>query len=225
MLPIPGPRAVLSVAGRAGTATIGLLGVPGRVLRLLDRVEETVDRLDVLLDAATATAERADRVAVRAGQVAEGAAVVTGEAHRVSGLAGAVTADAGELVAGAAEIERVMATLTDGYAPLLVALRPALARMAETIDVREIEAMVGLIDRLPPVLDSVDGDVLPLLGHLNEMAPDLHALLEAVVDLRLAVAGLPGIGILKRRGEEELGEAAELPPADGTAHGATRARH
>ena len=63
-------------------------------------------------------------------------------------------------------------------------LRPTLARLAETVDPREVSALVGLVDRLPPLLDAVDRDVLPLLGHLNEMAPDLHALLEAVDDLR-----------------------------------------
>ncbi|HST65689.1 MAG TPA: hypothetical protein VLM05_10920, partial [Mycobacteriales bacterium] len=77
----------------------------------------------------------------------------------------------------------------------------------------------GLIDRLPTLLDSVDSDVLPLLGKLDAVAPDLHALLEAVEDLRSAVAGIPGVGRLMRRGDEEL-DNPETRPGDA---GATRA--
>ncbi len=73
------------------------------------------------------------------------------------------------------------------------------------------------------MLDAVDRDVLPLLGHLNEMAPDLHALLESVDDLRRAVAGLPGIGLLKRRGDEELADGDTPFTPDRTRQGATRA--
>jgi hypothetical protein len=43
----------------------------------------------------------------------------------------------------------------------------------------------------------------------------------AVDDLRSAVAGLPGIGGLMRRGDEDVAEPESRP---GDTHGATRAR-
>jgi hypothetical protein len=54
------------------------------------------------------------------------------------------------------------------------------------------------------------------------MAPDPHALLDSVNDLRRTIAGLHGIGLLRRRGEEELAEEDFVP--DPTSRGATRAR-
>jgi hypothetical protein len=132
-----------------------------------------------------------------------------------------VAGRAAGVVTGAGETERSAAELVSAYEPVLIELRPVLTRLAETVDPHEVEAMVALVDRLPALLDSVDTDVLPLLGRLNEMAPDLHALLEAVDDLRTAVAGLPGIGRLMRRGDDELADP-DTRPGD-TPYGATRA--
>lgn len=214
MLPLPRPGTVLSVVGRARGTAGALIALPGRALGLLDQVELAVGRVNALLDAVAVIAGRAD-------EVATGAAVVVGEADRVARLSGAVAVEARGVVAGAGEVQRSAGTLVDAYAPTLAVLQPTLAQLADAMKPGEVDAMVGLVDRLPPLLDSVDRDVLPLLGKLNEMAPDLHALLESVDDLRRTVAGLPGIGLLKRRGEEEL--AIEQPPADGSHHGATRA--
>lgn len=212
---LPGVGPVRSAAGQALATAGALVALPGRVVRLVDRLEQTAARVDLLLADVTGTAARADVVAARA------AAVVV-EADRVARLAGTVGLEARGVVVGADEVRESAGVLVAAYAPMLAALQPTLARLAELASPRQVTALVGLADRLPPLLDAVDRDVLPLLGRLNEMAPDLHALLESVDDLRRAVAGLPGIGLLKRRGDEEL--AVEQPPADGTHHGATRAR-
>ena len=200
---LSGPAAVLTVVDRARSTAGSLLALPGRAVRLVDRVEGLVDRLQALLDAVEATAARAEELSARAG-------VVAGEADRVLGLSGAVAADARGLVAGAAETQEAVATLIAAYEPTLSVLQPTLTRLAETVDPREVEAAVALVDRLPPLLDSVDGDILPLLGRLNQMAPDLHAVLEAVDDIRRTVAGLPGVGLLKRRGDEEVADGGHI---------------
>jgi len=217
MLLPAGPATVLSAARRVRSTAAALLALPGRAVELVDRIELIVARVDALLDSVELTALRAEEVATRAGAVA-------GEADRVARLSGVVATDARGVVAGAAEAQAAVAVLVGSYAPTLEVLRPTLDRLAESVDPREVEAMVGLVDRLPPLLDSVDRDVLPLLGRLNEMAPDLHALLEAVDDLRRTVAGLPGIGLLRRRGDEEFGAADEPPADDAPRRGATRAR-
>ena len=49
--------------------------------------------------------------------------------------------------------------------------------------------------------------MLPVLSKLDRVGPDLHELLEVVEDLRRVMTGLPGIGLLRRRGDAE-------PPAD-----------
>ena len=59
-----------------------------------------------------------------------------------------------------------------------------------------------MIDELPRLREHLIGDVMPLLGKLDQVGPDLHKLLEVTEDLRLAIAGLPGLKRLRRRGEE-----------------------
>lgn len=208
---LSGPAAVLSAARSTAGA---LLSVPGRVLGLLDRAELAVTRLEAVLDSASATA-------ARAAEVAEVAGVVAIEADRVARVAGVAAADARGVIAGAAEVEQEVATLLRAYEPALAILHPTLTRLAEATDPREVDALVGLINRLPPLLDSVDQDVLPLLGKLNVMAPDLHAVLDSVNDMRTTLAGLPGVGLLRRRGEEQIAEEEFTPDPD--AGGATRA--
>ena len=159
----------------------------------------------------------------QAGEVASGAAVVVLEADRVAKLSASVALEARGVTVGADEVRESAGALVAAYAPVLGALQPTLDRLAELVSPRQVSVLVGLADRLPPLLDAVDRDVLPLLGHLNEMAPDLHALLESVDDLRRAVAGLPGIGLLKRRGDEELADDDTPFIPDGTRQGATRA--
>jgi hypothetical protein len=203
-----GPSAVLSAA----RATVGgILALPARVIDLVDRAEVAVARIEVLIDSAAATA-------ARAAEVAEAAGIVAIEADRVARVSGVVATDARGVVAGAGEVEQEISALVRAYEPALVTLQPTLIRLAESTDPREVDALVGLVDRLPPLLESMDSDVMPLLGKLNDMAPDLHALLESVNELRATIAGLPGMGLLRRRGEDKLDDEAPTPTA-----GATRA--
>jgi hypothetical protein len=45
---------------------------------------------------------------------------------------------------------------------------------------------------------------MPLLGKLDQVGPDLHSLLEVTSDLHLAIAGIPGLRMLRRRGEQKI---------------------
>jgi len=62
------------------------------------------------------------------------------------------------------------------------------------------------------VLDHLENDVLPVLRTLERVGPDVHELLEVADDLRRVITGLPGIGLLRRRGEDEP------PPVEGSVH-------
>ncbi|MFE9869776.1 hypothetical protein ACFYON_03950 [Micromonospora sp. NPDC005686] len=50
--------------------------------------------------------------------------------------------------------------------------------------------------------------MLPILATLDRVGPDLHDLLDVTRDLKLAVAGIPGLGMLRRRGERLTDEPA-----------------
>jgi hypothetical protein len=65
-----------------------------------------------------------------------------------------------------------------------------------------VTAAIRLVDELPRLRGHLTTDVLPLLGTLERVGPDVHALLEVTRDLKLAVTGIPGFRMLRRRGED-----------------------
>jgi hypothetical protein len=66
-----------------------------------------------------------------------------------------------------------------------------------------------MVDELPKLREHLVDDILPLLSKLDQVGPDLHNLLEVTRDLHLAIAGLPGLKLLRRRGEERVAEEEE----------------
>ena len=62
---------------------------------------------------------------------------------------------------------------------------------------------------LSPVTKDLVEDVMPLLGKLDQVGPDLHKLLEVTEVLHLAIAGLPGLKLLRKRGEDRIAEESD----------------
>jgi hypothetical protein len=158
-------------------ATVAVL--PGRVLGLVTLAEQTltavhaaVARSSQLLDrieAATSTAEHVTRTAAQAATVA----VATVEHANV------LTTQAIALV--------------DGYSASLAHLQPTLRRLAESTQPAALDALATLLDRLPQLADAVDDGLLPLLGHLNRVSPDIDQLLDSVARLNHVTSRLPAV--------------------------------
>src|SRR5436189_215907 len=91
----------------------------------------------------------------------------------------------------------------------------AMNRVEALLDPAEVTAAITLVDRMPLVLEHLENDVLPMLSTLERVGPDVHELLEVADDLRRVITGLPGIGLLRRRGEDEP------PPVEGSVHEGT----
>ncbi|MGW4501907.1 hypothetical protein ACWENR_25250 [Micromonospora sp. NPDC004336] len=205
-------------------------GVVDRIDGLVDRVEQTLDRTDrVLTDAEAAVREvgvisaaattaigTATEVATAASvvlgeveQVSAGAAAIVGEADKVARTAGVVVAEA-EAVAGraagavgtAAEAAATAAELLTTYEPALRRAAPMATRFVEQLSHEEVTAAIRLVDELPKLRQHLTADILPILATLDRVGPDLHDLLDVTRDLKLAVAGIPGLGMLRRRGEK-----------------------
>ena len=51
--------------------------------------------------------------------------------------------------------------------------------------------------------------VRAMLGTLDRVGPDVHDILESVSELATALQGLPGVGLLQRRGERKADEEEE----------------
>ena len=190
--------AARSVLGWTDEAVQLLAELPGRAAalldeaeRLVDRVERTLDRVDEVAEAAAVVAARADAVALGAGEVAAGAQDVL------------VRADA---AARGAE------SLLDLYRPAAERGAPLLNRFVEEFSEDEMTALVRLVDQVPRFTEHMVADIMPILATLDRVGPDVHELLDVLKDVRLAIQGVPGFALFRRRGAERDDELADERP-------------
>ncbi|SHN88274.1 hypothetical protein SAMN05660350_04434 [Geodermatophilus obscurus] len=99
-----------------------------------------------------------------------------------------------------------MDPMVDVFQEPLLALAPALRRLAASVDPDEVEAVVAFIDRLPQLMTHLDEDILPVIGSLGSVGTDVHDLVDTMQDLRHVVKGFPGSRLFRRRGAEEIAE-------------------
>ena len=191
-LPVPGPRDVLSALERASEQLEALVGAVPRVLTLLDRAEVLLDRATVAVGQVEVVVRDAAAEVARVAVVVNAAAVEVGRVATVVDGAGLEVGRAGVLV--------------DVLEPSLTKLQPTLQTLAETTSPQEVEALVRLVDHLPTLTDQVEKDVLPVLGTLGSVAPDLHDLLNVSRELNEILGKIPGVGRLKRKVEEDEDE-------------------
>ena len=177
-LPVPGPRDVISALERGGEQVEAMVGAVPRALALLDEAESLLVRASAAIGRVREVTEAANVVVVRASAVVDRAEV---QVERATGL-------------------------VDALAPSLLTLQPTLETLADTTHPDEVKALVRLVDHLPEVTERVETDVLPVLGTLGSVAPDLHDLLTVARELNDMLAKVPGMGRIKRRIDEEEGE-------------------
>ncbi len=202
-LPLPGPATVLGGAVAAAETLETALGLVPRAAGALTRVESLLDRLDGVTD-------RVEAVVARAGEATE-------RTHGMLDTAELVTRDASRAVDGAQGVLDRADVSLQAWEPALRRMAPSMDRFAEALHPDEVTAAIGLVDRMPQLLDHVESDVLPVLRNLDRVGPDLHEVLEIVEDLRRVVTGLPGIGLLRKRGDDEP------PPVETSVHDSTGA--
>ena len=189
---VPGPRDVLAAGERAVELVDGLLATVPRISALLDAAERLLDEARDVLARFDETRTRADVLIARAEATVAGTAVV------VDGIE-AATAGTDALVVAAAAAQVRLVELLDRLEPSLTRLQPTLERLAETTDPREVDALVGLVDRLPVLAEQVERDVVPVMQALSSVAPDLHDLLDTSRELNEMLAKVPGISRLRGR--------------------------
>jgi hypothetical protein len=187
-------------------------GLIDRVDRVIDDVDATVGEAKLVLAAAALTVREATTITTaaaglveRAGRTADGAATIVTDATTITDAASVVVRQIGATSTEAKE-------LLDGYAPTLQKASPLAARFVDELSPEEVTAAIRMVDELPKLRDHLANDVMPLLGKLDQVGPDIHSLLEVTNDLHLAILGLPGLKMLRRRGEEK---AADEDAANG----------
>jgi len=204
-----------------------------RVGETLDRVDAAVGRVEGVVGDAQALVGRVDDVAGRAAEVAESAAGVADRAGSVADRAGSVADRAGSVadradqvvdqiipVTGAAEgvLESVGTTsagaqaLLEVFQPMTERGAPLLQHFIDEFSVEELQALIKLVDQVPQFTEHMETDIMPILATLDRVGPDMHELLEVLKDVRLAIQGVPGLSLFRRRGADLEDELADERP-------------
>jgi ABC-type transporter Mla subunit MlaD len=198
--------AARSVLGWTDEAVQVVADLPARVAALLDeaerlvaRVGDTLDRVDAVTGRADAAVERVERVTGHAEQVVERIIPITGAADAVLESVGATSA-------GAQALLEVFQPMTERGAPLL-------QHFIDEFSVDELHALIRLIDHVPQFTEHMEADIMPVLAKLDQVGPDVHELLDVLKDVRLAIQGVPGFSLLRRRGADREDELADERPA------------
>ena len=172
---IPNPLDAVRLVSTAYGAVEQAVKLIPRVVTLLTDVERLVLRVNNLIGEVEVTQRRA-------------AAAVT----RVEAV-----------VTDAAGVESRVQTLVDRFEPVLTHLLPVLETLSRTTSAEEVAALVKLVDALPPIVDRLDADIMPILDTLATVAPDLRDLLDVSRELNEIIGSVPGLRGIKRRVEEK----------------------
>ena len=218
---------VIETAATAVTIPVRAVALIGQTELLINRVTLVAAQAEDLVKRISAVAAAAESAVADTRAVASAAALAVQETAAISTAAtelvrratntaeaaGIVVGDAatavGEVTTIAARAKSVagdVETMVGDYAPTLRQAAPLAARFVAELTPAEVTAAIRMIDELPALQRHLVHDVMPLLGKLDRVGPDLHKLLEVTEDLHLAIAGLPGLKMLRRRGEERTHE-------------------
>jgi hypothetical protein len=202
MIPRP-DKLVVDLAGAATDLVTTAVGLVGRADDLLARTERLLARIEEVVDRAEASVSRVDAVMVDVEAAVVGVAAVSAAAAEQVDLVRKVAVKADRTAAGAQGlVDRGDRMLTDAE-PVVRAALPMARTLVDSIQAHEIDAAVQMIDRMPEMLESLDRDVIPMMRRLDQVGPDVHALLETVEDLRTMVENLPGMSFVRRRAAED----------------------
>lgn len=168
----------------------------------------TMRDVEVVAGTAGRVVRDAESVATEAARVVGSAAATTDAAAALVTDAGGITGGASAVVVRAGSIAAEAQDLLEGYSDTLRKAAPLAARFVGELSSEEVTAAIKMVDALPALRAHLVEDVMPLLRKLDQVGPDVHSLLEVTEDLRLAIAGLPGLKMLRRRGEERIEEDA-----------------
>lgn len=192
--------------GQVAEITTAAKRAVGHVDEITAAAKAAVGQVGTITGAASATITEVTRIATAAGTVLADVEKVAGSAGVVVGAAETVAAKATDVVGRVEGTAGKADELLTTYGPTLHKAAPMAVRFVEQLSPEEVDAAIRLVDELPRLTEHLTSDVLPILGTLDRVGPDIHDLLEVTRDLKLAVAGIPGLRMLRRRGEERLAD-------------------
>jgi len=166
------------VSAAVGISAV-LVSLPARVIDLVTVAEQRLTAIGAVVARTSALPERAEHVISTAEDVIR-------RADR------AVT-DAGGTAQQARTLTDSAIALLDPSSGTLDQLASVVRRLAETTQASDIDALVDLAGRLPQLADAMHQQVLPQLVHLQQVAPDVHQLLDLASQLSHMATRLPKV--------------------------------
>jgi ABC-type transporter Mla subunit MlaD len=205
-----GPQWGLAAASRVVGAGTGLLTAAVQIPGLLDRAHNALAGFESLLARVHSTVAGAQALVGRIELTRTEAAAVV---DHVAELENRVTALLRQLQPVLDAIAEVDPRLVIGVARTTENLQPLLGALSG-LNADVPDEAVSFLRRSTPLLDQVDRLVLPLLEELRAAVPDVREILPTVrrlepvmVDVETRIAGLPGAGRMRKRGEREIDDA------------------
>jgi hypothetical protein len=197
---------VIETAATAATIPIRAVALIGQTELLLTRAGLALAQAEELIERVAAVATAAESTVAETRAIATAAATAVSEVTTITTRAGTAVDQATAIATRAGTVAGEVAEMVGDYSPTLRQAAPLAARFVSELTPDEVTAAIRMIDELPALQQHLVHDVMPLLGKLDQVGPDLHKLLEVTEDLHLAIAGLPGLKMLRRRGEERVAD-------------------
>lgn len=188
------------LVGRAEGIVGDIEGVIATSRTITDGAQEVVESSRAITGGAQEVVESSRAITTGASEVVESSRAITRGATEVVESSRTITTGASDLLEGAGETSRSAQELLALYRPMLERGAPLAGRFVEELSQEEVESAIKLVDQMPRLTEHMVTDIMPILETFDRVGPDLHELLDVTKDMRQAIAGIPGLGYLVKRG-------------------------
>lgn len=195
---LPGPFEVVRLVGQTRGAIVLALGAVPQLVELLGELNALVlDARRFIVDSQL-TQQQAARLVNEVESTRRQAQQVADNARRTGEDAAAAVAEARELVGD-------VRVLLERFEPALVKLAPITDVVAEGLTIEHGEALTGLIQDAPELVDKLSNDVVPVLDSLGTVGADLREVVDTTQQMDEMLGAVPGLGRVKKRIEKKAG--------------------
>ena len=198
--------------GRADAVVTRASGTAGDAGALVTQVSGTAEVADALVARVSGTVGTAEALVGDVDALLQRVRLVVQLAEAIAGAAQGLVDDAVDLagrarpaVEQAADLGEQLVDPAAALVPVVREQAPAVAALLPDL----VQSLGHLVADLPELLRRIDTDVLPTLHGLRSTPGDVRALRDTVADIEPLVgdveaelAGLPGSGLLRRRGRK-----------------------
>lgn len=195
---LPGPVEVVRLVAQTRSAVVLALGAVPQLVDLLGQLNALVLDARKFITDSQLTQQQAARLVHEVESTRRQAQQVADNARRTEEGAAAAVAQARDLVSD-------VRALLERFEPALGKLAPITDSVAEGLTVEHAEAITGLIQDAPALVDKLSNDVVPVLDSLGTVGADLREVVDTTQQMDEMLGAVPGLGRVKKRIEKKEG--------------------